>query len=120
MAHILANAEGVFPFLREHGVFFNGDADVAVVANAASVPMSVRLRQRQVYTRIYFSSIGKFGGYHHIHVAPFVVKGVTHIDAQIKMGSGVVYIHGEFFHIVVVPFIASNALIVFEKTVAVA
>lgn len=46
LAHILANAECVFPFLREHGVFFDRDADVAVVANAASVPTSVRLRQR--------------------------------------------------------------------------
>lgn len=120
MAHILTNAEGVFPFLREHGVFFNGDADVTIVANAAGVPMSVRLGEREVHARVYFSSIGKFGGHHHIHVAPFVVKRVTNIQTQIKMGSGVVYIHGEFFHIVVVPFIASNALIVFEKTVAVA
>lgn len=120
MAHVLTNAKSIFPFLREHGVFFDRDADVAVVANAASVPMSVRLRQRQVYTRIYFSPIGKFGGHHHIHVAPFVVKGVTNINAQIEMGGGIIYVHREFFHIVVVPFIASDALIFFEKTVAVA
>ena len=86
MAHILANAEGVFPFLREHGVFFNGDADVTIVANAAGVPMSVRLGEREVHARVYFSSIGKFGGHHHIHVAPFVVKRVTNIQKKIKNG----------------------------------